>query len=221
MKIKNIFAFILLCFCMSSVHAVETQPKEFAEAVEILHTYGGNGSQIQDAIDIANKLADSHPNKGYEQTIYAEIYSTFKLSQSGKPVELRNYIIDITSEAIKLNPKLAQAYVARARTYLRSHELEKARLDVDKALELDPTLSGAAFIKADFYRKTHQIEDAVKWYKNFIELADSTKRKANGYYWIARTYQVIRYHDNKANKHNIERTSKYYRKSLELSPNNP
>src|SRR2546427_13220473 len=82
---------------------------------------------------------------------------------------LRAEIVRLTEEALRLNPQLAQAYVARARAVLRASKYDEANKAIDAALGLDPNLSGALFLRAEILRRTKRVSEAETWYLKFID----------------------------------------------------
>ncbi|MFI3218028.1 MAG: tetratricopeptide repeat protein [Methylococcales bacterium] len=182
----------LLIVAMSSI-AIETSAKEetpenYEKALELIHAYTGAGDELQRAIQLADTLSKSHPNSGYAETLISEAFSTWKLDQDGNPIELRNQINKLADEAIRKNPQLAQAYVAKARCLVRASEYKEAEKLIDTALKLDPNLSGVIFLRAEIFRRVHDLDQGAIWYQKFIDSTQSNSRKANGYYWLGVMY---------------------------------
>src|SRR5258706_9650011 len=95
--------------------ATGENPPSFDNALDLIHAFSGSGDELQRAMQLADALSKSHSNSGYAQVLLAEALSTWQLNQQGKPAELRDQIIKLSDEAIRLNPGFAQAYVAKAR----------------------------------------------------------------------------------------------------------
>jgi len=211
------FCSVLFVFNIANA-GPQAYPKEYSDALELIHAYSGNGDELERAQSLIHKLAQMYPDKGYAHALLAEMLSTWQLDQHGKPVKLRNEIKKLASDAIHLNPKLAQAYVARARVWLRSAEINEAKADVKKALKIEPNLSGALFLQADIYRRLRDPKNAEIWYLKFIESATSDKRKSNGYYWLGRAYADEAYENARMRKEYIEKAKGYFQKNVALSP---
>jgi tetratricopeptide (TPR) repeat protein len=167
--------------------------KQFLDALELIHAFTGAGDELRRARISADALAQSHPASGYSQTLLAEALSTWDLGQDGEPVELRKKIIELADEALRLNPRLAQARVAKARAYTRASLLLEAETEIEKALAMDPRLESAIFQQAEIYRRSGDIAKAETWYQNFIAATAVPARKSNGYYWLGKMLEDIAY----------------------------
>jgi tetratricopeptide (TPR) repeat protein len=194
-------------------------PEEYERALELIHAFGGSGDNLQRAMELGKSLSKTHPNGGYAETLQAEALSTWQLDQQGRPGELLQYIISLTDKALSLNPRLAQAYVARARALLRASSYEQANKAIDTALTLDPNQSGAMFLRAEIYRRTLRASEAETWYLKFIELTPSAARKSNGYYWLGKTYQEAAAQRMGDRPALISKARTAFEKMLELDPN--
>jgi tetratricopeptide (TPR) repeat protein len=153
------------------------------------HAFSGSGDELQKARQIADALAKSDPKSGYSQVLHAEALSTWRLDQKGQPADIRDQVLALADEAIKLNPNLAQAHVAKARALVRSSLYERANASIDAALKLEPNLSGALFLRAQIFRRTGAISEAEAWHKKFIDSTPHAARKANGYGWLGTMYE--------------------------------
>lgn len=194
-------------------------PEAFERALQLIHAFSGSGDQLQRAMALAKELSISHPNGGYSQTLQAEALSTWQLDQQGRPPALVAQIIHLTDEAIRVNPKLAQAYVARARALLRSSDYENANGAIDQALKLAPNLNGALFLRAELFRRTQRVSDAEVWYLRFIEATPDNPRKSNGYYWLGKAYQDAAPRQPDQRSALLSKARAAYERMLELDPN--
>jgi tetratricopeptide (TPR) repeat protein len=175
-----------ICIADSNTQAL---PADYQRALLLIHTFSGAGNELDVAMELAEKLSTSHPGQGYSETLKAEALSTWQLDQRGSPTSVRIHVITLADQALRLNPKLAQAHVARARAQVRASEYGEAYRSVDAALKLDPSLSGAMFMRAEIFRRTGMVAEAETWYGKFIDATADQRRKSNGYYWLAKTYQ--------------------------------
>ncbi|MFY9317027.1 MAG: tetratricopeptide repeat protein [Burkholderiales bacterium] len=210
--------FVVLIGLANGQSTRESLPEDYQRALQLIHAFSGSGDQLAVAMQLAEKLSSSHPKGGYSETLRAEALSTWRLSQQGQPAELRAQIIALADQALLLNPKLAQAHVARARALLRASEYDQANKSVDAALELDPTLNGAMFIRAEIFRRTMQLPEAEAWYLKFIAATPDRPRQSNGYYWLAVAYRDAAAREQSQRGSLIARARTAYEKMLELDP---
>jgi tetratricopeptide (TPR) repeat protein len=192
--------------------------KTYERALDLVHAYSGSGPELQQAMEIADELSKSAPKSGYSQVLQAEALSTWRLSQEGTPVEVRNRVISLADEALRLNPKLAQAYVSKGRALVRSSMYDKANSSIDTALAMHPNLSGALFLRAEVFRRNRAIADADIWYRRFIDSAASNSRKANGYAWIGKMYQDASWNDDANRAGYVAKARAAYETMLKYEP---
>ncbi len=167
--------------------------KRFRDALSLIHSYSGAGDELSRAMEAAQSLSQSDPASGYSQTLLAEMLSTWELGQDGKPDELRIEIIELADEALRQDASLAQAHVAKARTYARASMLLEAETEIAKALAMDPQLESAIFQQAEIYRRSGNVAKADVWYRNFIAATEAPARKSNGYYWLGKMHHDFAY----------------------------
>lgn len=167
--------------------------KSFRDALSLIHSYSGAGDELSRAMETAQLLSQSDPESGYSQTLLAEMLSTWELGQDGQPDELRIKIIELADEALRRNASLAQAHVAKARTYARASMLSEAETEIAKALAMDPQLESAIFQQAEIYRRSGNVAKGDAWYRNFIAATEVPARKSNGFYWLGKMYQDAGY----------------------------
>jgi len=109
-------------------------------------------------------------------------------------------------EAIKLNPKNADAYNGRGITYRKLEQHERAIEDYNRAIELNPNYAKAYYNRGNAYRKLNQPERAIEDYNKAIEL--------NPDYVEAYNNRGLAYSDLKQ----YERAIEDYNKAIELNP---
>jgi tetratricopeptide (TPR) repeat protein len=202
-----------------AVSAKESVPPDYEKALDLVHSFSGAGDELRRAMAIAESLSRSHPKRGYAETIVAEMQSTFNLGQDGQPDELRAQILALTDEALRLNPDLAQAYVVRARVFVRMSQYDLAGQAIDAALRLDPANSGAYFLRAEMFRRTDRVAEAETWYLKFIAGTPSITRKANGYGWLATLYEDAAWRSPTLWASLVSKARGAHEKGLELDPN--
>lgn len=205
------------CVFMAQALAAEV-PANYEKALELIHAYSGSGDELERAMQLAKTLSSTHPKSGYSETLYAEAASTWNLDQNGQPSELREQIVALCDEALRLNPRLAQAHVAKARALVRSSMYEKANSSIDTALSLDQNLSGALFLRGEVFRRTGAPKEAETWYLRFIKSTPSSSRKSNGYYWIGQTYEDAAWYDEANRKVLTAKARDAYEAMLKLKP---
>lgn len=190
----------------------------YERALDLVHAYSGSGPELQQAMQFADELSKSAPKSGYSQVLQAEALSTWRLGQDGSPVEVRNRVIGLADEALRLNPKLAQAHVSKARALVRSSMYDSAGASIDAALAMDPKLSGALFLRAEVFRRNKAITDADIWYQKFIDSTTSKSRKANGYAWIGKMYQDASWNDETNRARYVAKARAAYESMLKHEP---
>lgn len=215
----NRLLFVLFAMAMQ-VAAVAKGPAEktYEAALDLVHAYSGSGPELQQAMELADELSKSAPESGYSQVLQAEILSTWRLSQQGRPLEVRNRATSLADEALRLNPKLAQAHASKARVLVRSSLYDAANASIDAALGIDPNLSSALFMRAEIFRRNRAIADANVWYQRFIDSTTSDSRKANGYGWIAMMYQEASWGDDRNRAEYVAKARAAYEDMLKHEP---
>ncbi|MGA8139424.1 MAG: tetratricopeptide repeat protein [Desulfobaccales bacterium] len=79
--------------------------------------------------------------------------------------------IDKFTEALKLDPNLAEAYLNRGVAHLRLDQPVEAVADFDKVLELDPTSSEALYNRALAYSRSRVYDKALADYTQALKFA--------------------------------------------------
>jgi len=105
--------------------------------------------------------------------------------------------ISTYSEAISIDPRLAQAYANRGETYARTGQLDEALVDLDKAIELDLGLGAVRASRGRVHFLRHEYDAALADYEEALRLAPDIApflRICQGDIWLARgeTGQAIR-----------------------------
>jgi tetratricopeptide (TPR) repeat protein len=212
--------FVALLAMTIQIGALAQAPAEktYERALDLVHAYSGSGPELQQAMELADELSKSAPKSGYSQVLQAEALSTWRLNQEGAPVEVRDRVISLADEALRINPKLAQAHVSKARALARSSMYDRASASIDAALAMDPNLSGALFLRAEVFRRNRAIADADIWYQKFIDSTTSNSRKANGYAWIGKMYQDASWNDETNRARYLAKARAAYESMLKYEP---
>lgn len=216
--LRVVFA-VFCCLLAVAAPAGDSSSGTFKMALDLVHAYNGSGDQLRRAMRLAEELQRSAPKSGYAQALYAEALSTWELEQDGTPLEVRDHVIQLSDEAIRLNPNLAQAHVSKARAFVRSSLYGQANSAIDAALSIDPSLSGALFLRAEVFRRTGALLDAETWYRRFIASTPSITRKSNGYSWLGTMYEDAAWRDATRRAELTGKARAAYEAALELDPN--
>jgi tetratricopeptide (TPR) repeat protein len=197
--------------------------QRFNQAIDLIHLTVGNpdAEAIERAMMISDELARTDPLSGYSQALQAEFLSTWNLADNGQPVEVQWEILALTDESLRINPKLAQAHVARARTYMRALRLADAQAEIQAALRLAPQLVGAMFVQAEIYRRSGDSAKAADWMREYMVTTRSPVQKANGYEWLGDMWRDFAYHPEGVNRQvNLLMARSAYVSSTQLDPGN-
>jgi len=73
--------------------------------------------------------------------------------------------VELTTEAIKADPKHAKAYTLRGKATMGLGDMEAGTKDLDMAIKLDPTIGEAYFLRAQMSEIMGDMEGAEKDYK--------------------------------------------------------
>jgi tetratricopeptide (TPR) repeat protein len=215
---NRLFVVLLVMTIQFAAVAQAPASKTYERALDLVHAYSGSGTELQQAMALAEELSRSAPKSGYSQVLQAEALSTWRLNQEGAPVEVRSRVISLADEALRLNPKLAQAHVSKGRALVRSSMYDKASASIDAALAIDPKLSGALFLRAEVFRRQRAIMDAEIWYQKFIDSTTSNSRKANGYAWIGTMYQDLSWNEGANRAEYVAKARAAYESMLRYEP---
>ena len=172
----------------------------FINAIELIQSDIGATEELSRAANIAHELAQSDPLSGYSQTLQAEALSTWDLSDNGEPAELQQDILTLTDEALQINPKLAQAHIARARTYMKASEIADAESEIQKALRLEPQLGAAFFVQAEIYWRGRHSSKAADWMRYYLTVTKQPTQLANAHAWLGNMWREIAYHPQAINR---------------------
>jgi tetratricopeptide (TPR) repeat protein len=161
---------------------------QFEAAILSVHIH-----DLEAAARSAQALQKSHPRSGYAQIIDAEIDSTYTLSETGEPREVYGRVMKLANEAIRMQPRLAQAYATRARAQVKSGQLDIAMQDIRMALSISPDNSSAHFVRATIHEARGKSLEAIRDYERFIELVPDPRRQANAHHAIGKMYEQAAY----------------------------
>lgn len=215
---------IVVLFASAGARAAEPPSADFAKlerGIDLVQSYKGNGDELARVMQLADELSKSSPRSGYAEVLVAEALSTWRLDQNGNPAEVREEVLRYADQALKFNPRLAHAFVAKGRALVRSSNYPEAQAAIDSALTTNPNLSGALFLRADVFRRTNAYDLAETWFLRFIESTDNVNRKSAGYGWIGETYRAATYNDPANRPSHIARGRAAYEKALSLDATSP
>lgn len=201
--------------------AASQVPPKFDEAWNLISSYSGSGSAIEDSRKIANDLESEYPAAGYRQVLEAHYIATWQLEEDDRPTAGHKRVLDLASEALAKNPDLVQGYVVRARALLLSSNSLSATKDAEKALQINPKSPDAIIVRADIARKVGDFSAAATWYRQFIEVAPTDSRKSNGYGYLAKTYTLESYAKPAERTSLIAKAATAYEAMAQLDPQAP
>ena len=104
------------------------------------------------------------------QNVHQSAYTEFFSGLTSQNAKDYSKAIEHYSNAIKLNPQMAEAYCNRGLAYSDSDEIELAIEDYNRAIELDPNGASAYNNRGLAYSKRGKVERAIKDYNKAIEL---------------------------------------------------
>jgi hypothetical protein len=194
----------------------------FNEALELIHsgTSEGSDEELYQAMIIAEELAGSNPLSGFSQVLQAELQSIFVLAEYYEDIELQQQIFSLTDEALRIDSRLAQAHVARARANANSRKFMEAEEEIQTAFRIQPQLPSAIFVQADIFRLSNHSMPAWTWIRRYIELVQSPRQKANAYQWLGNMWRDYAYHPQAVNREmHLTMAKVAYRSSIDLRPN--
>ena len=84
------------------------------------------------------------------------------------------------SQAIEINPRYAQAFGARARSYLKLQQAELALPDADRAVSLEPIETGFMVTRGLAYESLGRTADAIADYRRVLALKPSMQAAIDG-----------------------------------------
>jgi tetratricopeptide (TPR) repeat protein len=116
-------------------------------------------------------------------------------------------VIEVCTEALKIDPNSVHAYIYRGNAYALFNLHERAIEDYGKAIELNPTYAVTYYNRSTTYLNLKQYESAIEDYGKAIELNPNF---AEAYNNRGTTYVILKQYD---------RAIEDYEKAIELNPN--
>lgn len=128
-----------------------------------------------------------------------------KVQEAKEEFFSKNYTkaIELSTEVIKENPQMYEAYNIRGITKAYSGSFDEGMQDIDKSLEINPKFGYARFNKALNYELYERFEEALEWYNKALEVEDYVW----SYYGIASIY---------GRKGEVDNTVTYLRKAIDI-----
>ncbi|MFP3042886.1 tetratricopeptide repeat protein [Treponema primitia] len=111
------------------------------------------------------------------------------------------------TEAIRINPNYAEAYIVRGNAYNDKRDYERAIADCTEAIRIDPTLGSAYIIRGVVYNNKRDYDQAIKDFTDGIRL--------NPNYSFAYVYRGRAYY----NRSEYDRAIADYTEAIRLNPN--
>lgn len=193
----------------SPVPLSASDQKLYQQAFDLIQIYSGTGDHLERAYKMLVDIAKRNPTSGYPYAGLAEIRYRLLDTGVGAPQE----IIALAQEALRLDPRNADAYVVLSKAALRQGNIGMAIDAADKAIAIAPDKPEALFVKAQLAVRSGSYAAAEKLYLRTIELLPHPNRKANIYSWLGQLYASWR-------PINVPAAIDAYEKSIELATAN-
>jgi tetratricopeptide (TPR) repeat protein len=182
--------------CFDALFEPEKAIEDFSKAIELK----------PDFVEAYIERAKVHATYFEEDGQLAKSAETALLDSAKAEKALADF-----NKAVEINPKNADAYIARANYFFRPLNDYKAALnDLNKAVEVEPRLADAFIERAVFY--FHQMEDNSKALADCTTAIKLNPQNADGYELRAEIYSEIG---------EYQKAITDYTTALRLNPNNP
>jgi tetratricopeptide (TPR) repeat protein len=210
-----IFCFTLFIdvFCADDPNFGAQADELYRKATELIDNYEGNTEQLREATIYLKTILDKNPNYALAYVGLARV--EYKLAYINYDnYERRNleYAQEYLTEALKLNPNLFEAYLARGYTYLFQKNLSKAKKMVDELNRIRPQNLDAQLLLAEIMKKEKKYDEALNLAKEVAEGANLKRLKMGAYGLLDEIYII---------KKEYDLAEKSYLAQLELSPHSP
>jgi superkiller protein 3 len=142
--------------------AIHIDPR-FAQAYYLLGRACVRQGRLEEATDSFRKAAELDANA----TFYVSLGKTLK--SEGAWLQKRNEAKAAYEQALKIDPRNAQAHLELGRLFVESEQLEEARTELEKALELEPDFFEAAYLLGRLYHREGNEEKSRRYIAQFAE----------------------------------------------------
>lgn len=196
----------------STVTLSDAQIKaQYEQAKNLIHTYAGDGDNMQQAVALADDIRQAAPQSPYSYLIVAELmFIQYKNNGDGDPGE----IWALTDRIISLDSRIASTYVIRSKLSLIAGDNKRAQSEANHAIALDPKNREAMFAKAQVEEALNHFRQAKGWYLKTINAHTDPDRKSNIYFWLAQMYL-------KMTPPQVSKADEFMNKSADFSPHAP
>ena len=141
-------------------------------AYTALHYYSGgrdrDESLLEQPLEDFAKAIDLDPSNAGAYIGRGEAYYNWK--QLDRARQEYDTAIQLLSEAIRLDLKDTESYIARAKAYRFRRDPDKAIQDLDAAISLDPGNPEAYYVRARAYSQKGEGDNAIQNYDMVIRL---------------------------------------------------
>jgi len=144
-------------------------PEDIKKAAQLIRQAANQGHE-QASAELANSLNPQNAGPGVPASP-----ARGAVNRGNAHSDLGQYqkAIDDYSEAIRLDPLYACAYLNRGYAYHDLNQDEKAIQDYSLAIEVKPDYAGAYFHRGNAYQNLKQYEKAIQDYKHALEIDPS------------------------------------------------
>jgi tetratricopeptide (TPR) repeat protein len=158
--------------------------QSFAQGLALIQAHRWGLDLSKQSMDLARGLLRQAPRSGYGQVLQAEYLAKWQISPVGHAAGVTTMAFALTDEALKFNPRLAQAHATRARLYLRQGDLVLAQGALTQALRLNRRLPQALLLQGDIHRRQGDVAAAETWYRRYVDHVPP-RQQSEGHRWIA------------------------------------
>lgn len=142
--------------------AIRIDPR-FAQAYYLLGRSCVRQGRLEEATSAFRQATELDANP----TFYVSLGKTLKSGGSGP--QKRNEVKAAYEQALKIDPRNAQAHLELGRLFVESEQFEDARTELEKALELEPDFFEAAYLLGRLYHREGNEERSRKYIAQFAE----------------------------------------------------
>lgn len=214
--------FIFLSPFLSSISSADYVPLQNATANEeelykkaaiLLDNYTGNTEHLREATIYLKTILNKNPDFALAYVGLARVeYKLAYINYDNYNRKNLEYAQEYLSEALRINPNLFEAYLARGYVYLFEKNLPKAKKMVDAMNRLKPQDTDTKLLLAEIAQREKKYDEAVRLAQEVIEESKEKRLKMGAYGILDQIYNI---------RKEYGLAEKSYLAQLELSPHSP